>query len=210
MSRRSSERHTTFFNLTDALAAKGCALCALTAKAARDDLDAMLYENVNDPATRRALADSLGFCSAHAGLARELRDAFGIAMLYETLCRGLAARIENSDRPAPPTLCPVCKTAREAEARYVAEFCAHIGEPDFLQSFCESDGFCLAHFEQVMRVLPDAARPIVQAHQAKTFRTLADELKNFVKKHDYQNTDAIGPEADAWCRALDKIAGSGP
>jgi hypothetical protein len=209
MSRRPPERHSTFFNLTDALAAKGCALCTLAAKAAEDNLGTTLYENVNDPVTRRALSASLGWCGTHADLARQLRDAFGIAMLYETLCRDVAARIEGGDRPAV-TSCPVCKTVRETEARYIGEFCAHIDEPDFRQAFHASDGFCLAHFGQVMRAAPDIARSMVQSHQAKTFQMLADELKSFVKKHDYQNTTAIGPEADAWQRALDKVAGKGP
>jgi hypothetical protein len=206
MSRRPPERHTTFFNITDALAAKGCALCMLAAKAAADNLCATLYENVNDPVTRHALSASLGWCGVHADLARQLQDAFGIAMLYETLCRDVVARIEAGDRPTV-TSCPVCKTVREAETRYVGEFCVHIDEPDFRDRFRASDGFCLAHYEQVMRILPDAARSIVQSHEANTFQTLATELSDFIKKHDYQNTAAIGPEADAWQRALDKIAG---
>jgi hypothetical protein len=209
MSGRPPERHNTFFNLTDALAAKGCAFCALAAKAAEDNLGATLYENVNNPDTRRALSASLGWCASHARLALQLRDAFGIAMLYEALCREIASRIESGDMPAV-TSCPVCKTVRETEARYIGEFCGHIGEPDFRERFCASDGFCLAHFAQVMRAATDGARSIVQSHQAKTLQMLAEELKSFVKKHDYQNSTAIGPEADAWLRALDKIAGKDP
>jgi hypothetical protein len=208
MNHHPPERHTTFFNLTDALAAKGCAFCALAAKAAADNLSATLYENVNDPVTRRALSASLGWCSTHADLARQLHDAFGIAVLYETLCRDVAARIDAGDRPAV-TSCPVCNTVRETVVRYVTEFCAHFDEPDFRDKFHSSDGFCLPHYEQVMRTLPDVARSMVQSHQARTLRILADELKSFVKKHDYQSTAAIGSEADAWQRALDKIAGKG-
>jgi hypothetical protein len=209
MSRRPPERHTTFFKFTDALTVKGCALCTLAAKAAEDNLRATLYENVNDPLTRSALSASLGWCATHADLARQLQDAFGIAMLYEALCRDAAARIERGDMPTV-TSCPVCKTVRETETRYIGEFCAHIGEADFHQEFHASDGFCLAHFGQVMRAAPEVARLIVRSHQAKTFQMLAEELKSFVKKHDYQNTTVIGPEADAWQRALDKIAGKRP
>lgn len=129
MKKRTGERHTTYFNLTDALAEKGCALCLLAAKAAHDYLDAMLYENVNDIGTRKNMAASLGFCAPHAELARQMSDAFGVAILYEALCRDVITRIKNGETPRVGC-CPVCRAAQDAEQRYVGEFCEHIGEID--------------------------------------------------------------------------------
>jgi hypothetical protein len=210
MKRLTPERHLTFFNLADALAEKGCALCALAQKAARDYLESMLYENVNDPATRRAIADSLGFCAEHAAMIRQTNDAFGIALLYESLCRDVSRRIEHGETPSV-TNCPACKIQREAEERYASEFCSHIREADFRQKFEASDGFCLPHFAVVMRTLRDPdARTVVQSHHAKMLQKLADELKIFAEKHDYQRarTAVFGAESDAWQRALDKFAGA--
>jgi hypothetical protein len=79
------ERRSGFFNLFDALAEKGCAPCRLLAKAEHDTLDALLYENVNDPGTREAMSVSLGFCAAHAE-----RNVAGDSTSCTWLPRGLA------------------------------------------------------------------------------------------------------------------------
>jgi len=207
MKPRPPERHSTFYNLADALGRPGCALCRLTAKAVQDDLNALLYENVNDPGARRAMTDALGFCAAHAGLAAQLNDAFGIAILYEALCREAAARTGRGEQPAQRD-CPACRVARETGRRYADEFCGRLGETDLREKFLASDGFCLAHFQIVaQRITDEAARALVQSHQAATFRALADQLAAFIKKHDYKQTAPFGPEADAWQRALEKFAG---
>jgi hypothetical protein len=207
MKKRTGERHTTFFNLTDALAETGCAFCVLTAAAAHRYLEAMLYEYVNDPGTRKAMATSLGFCPAHARLAREARDALGVAILYEALCRGAASRIRKGHMPLVG-FCPVCRAEADAEQRYVRAFSTHIVEKDFEAQFLASDGFCLSHFQSVCESLADnAARELVRTHQAKTLETLAAQLRLFAEKHDYRNTTEFGPEGDAWQRALEKLAG---
>lgn len=207
MKRRVQERHTTYFNLIEALEARGCALCTRSAIAARRYLDAMLYENVNDSSTRKNMAASLGFCSAHARMARDMNDAFGLSILYEALCWDVAERIQKG-RTLPVEPCPVCNAVEDCEKRYIAEFCARFGEEEFRKTFLASDGFCLPHFKSVVSQMRDGQSvTIVRSHQVKTFGALAEELNTFLKKHDYDKVSEFGGEADAWIRCLEKFTG---
>jgi len=202
------ERHTAFFNLFDALAENGCALCRLAAKAAHDSLDSLLYENVNDPGTRQALSASHGFCVAHAELATHMSDALGVAMLYETLCREAANRVARELPMGATQPCPICCAAADVNERYLAEFCLRIGESDFHERFLASDGFCLPHFQRVITMVHDKATGgIVRAHEAKTLLALADQLHVFVKKHDYKRESDFAAEGASWLRALEKFVG---
>jgi hypothetical protein len=208
MKRRPPERHTTFFNLMDAMAEKGCALCRLVAKAEHDSLDSLLYENVNDPGARQAMSASRGFCAAHAELATHMSDAFGIAMLYETLCREAAGRITGGLTLEAAKPCPICRAAADAEDRHIGEFCLRMSEPDFRERFLASEGFCLPHFQKLAAMIRDKAiGQIVGAHEAATLLALADQLRVFIDKHDHKRPAAFGAEATAWLRALEKFSG---
>lgn len=207
MKRHIPERHTTFFNLTDAMAEDGCALCRLVARAEHDTLDALLYENVNDPATHKALSASLGFCPLHSELATHMSDAFGIAVLYEALCRDAASRFTGDSSLEPTSPCPICRSAVDSENRHVAEFCLRLREPDFRDKFLASESFCLRHYQRVESAIPDGAmRETVRAHEAATLLALADQLRLFIDKHDYKKAATFGPEAIAWLRALEKFS----
>jgi len=208
MKRRAPERHSTFFNLSDAMAEKGCALCRLVARAEHDALEALLYENVNDPGTRDAMLASLGFCPAHAELATRMSDAFGIAMLYEALCWEAAGRITGALSLGATKPCPICRAGTDAEERYRAELCLRMSEPDFRERFLASEGFCLPHYQKVAAMIHDQAiGEIVRAHEAATLLALADQLRVFIDKHGYKKSAAFGAEAIAWLRALEKFSG---
>jgi hypothetical protein len=208
MKPQSRERHTAFFNLFDALAEKDCALCRLVAKVEHDSLDSLLYENVNDPGTREAMSASRGFCAAHADLATHMSDALGVAMLYETLCREAANHVTRELPLGATQPCPICRTAADAEERYIAEFCLRIAESDFRERFLVSDGFCLPHFRRATAIIRDKATDrIVRTHEAKTLLALADQLRVFVEKHDYKRAAEFAAEAVSWLRALEKFAG---
>jgi hypothetical protein len=136
-----------------------------------------------------------------------MKDALGIAIIYESLCRDVANRIENGETPCVGK-CPVCRAVAETEERYLSEFGARIGESDFQETFRSSDGFCLVHYGMVILALRDKnAHAIVQSHHASILRSLAEQLKLFIEKHDYKKSAEFGAEADAWLRALDKFVG---
>ena len=74
----------TYFDLRDACQLPGCPVCRIEQRTVQRFLDALMYENVNDPGTRDRLRGSLGFCHEHAWqVANEmLGNALGMAIIY--------------------------------------------------------------------------------------------------------------------------------
>ena len=109
--------------LRESFGEPGCPLCRLLEGKERRALEAILWEQVNDPATADRLAAARGFCWEHswalvpAGAA--VHSHLGVAILLERLLRlafrsgparnGLAGWL----RPVAP--CPVCEWLGQAE-----------------------------------------------------------------------------------------------
>ena len=79
------EKHSTYFNMLDALKEKGCPLCRLSDKSAHSYFDAFLFENVTDREVSKKLRASGGFCREHSERFLEFNDTLGAAIVYESL-----------------------------------------------------------------------------------------------------------------------------
>ncbi len=92
-------------NLKHAMREPGCPLCRLQREAEKRYLDNLLWENVNDPATREQWAAGLGFCTRHAWQLQRLEaqrygDGLGNAILYEDLLQRVISALEALAREA--------------------------------------------------------------------------------------------------------------
>jgi len=202
------ERHTTFYELWDALAAPdACAICRLRRKRARAFMEGFFYENVNEPGLRENLHDSLGFSPEALSLAEDIHDALGLSIVYAALCDDVARRLvrpEPSLSPEQP--CPLAAHARETEQRYLAEFARHYADEDLQARYETGFGFCVGHLREVLALLGDRTlRQRLCAAETRKFTALRDELKRFEAKNDYRNREPFGGEADGWQRALRKF-----
>jgi len=84
----------TLIDLKRALGQEGCPICRLQAEAEERYLGHVLWENVNDLATRARFLPSWGYCGRHARLLghlelKDYRDAMGTAIMYESLIQQL-------------------------------------------------------------------------------------------------------------------------
>jgi len=82
----------TLTNLEDAMERSGCPICYLGKKVAKHNLESLLWENVNDPATREAINAALGFCPDHTQLLVMLEmsssgPVLGVNLIFEHLAR---------------------------------------------------------------------------------------------------------------------------
>lgn len=115
--------------LEDAFAYAGCPVCRLVAETTRRGLEALLYENVNDPGTHRVLLASRGYCTEHTWAlvpaSEAVHSRIGVAILFERLLADLLRQRERVERvsrwlqPAAP--CPACVTNRATADAYLAE-----------------------------------------------------------------------------------------
>ncbi|MBI2469276.1 MAG: hypothetical protein HYV62_15895 [Candidatus Rokubacteria bacterium] len=229
-------KFVAYFHLVDACGGSGCPVCRCLRELTLRSLDALLYEQVNDPDTRARLSRSWGFCAWHAWLATEVRNApLGIAIVYEDLLRQARARLGAAHleltrapvargwrrlfrRATPVELvaaraarvpCPLCVTLAEAEAGYLRTVLDSLEDPEFDGAYGRSDGLCLPHLVLALAAHPGhggAAALVARALQK--LDRLAAELRAFVAKHDYREQAPFSPdEAVSWTRALGFLVG---
>lgn len=112
--------------LEEAFAEPGCPLCRLLARKERRSLEALLWEQVNDPLTAERIARARGFCWEHAWAlvpaGAAVHSHLGVAIVVERVLRQAlqAWRAGALDRWwTPQAPCPVCVWLGEAEETLV-------------------------------------------------------------------------------------------
>jgi hypothetical protein len=227
-----------FFRLIEACREPGCPVCRCLAADSRQYLEALLYEQVNDPETRRRLHASWGFCNWHAWMLRETSEpAFGASILYEDLVGAAVRRFERlagrtvgsasgllgrlrrllgRHRPLLATLyrrreaCPACRVVADAEVRYLTTALRFIEDPQFDRAYARSQGLCVPHAVRALELA--AGGPCAQQLIARTlpkWAALRRVLAQFVGKHDYRTTRPFTEdEGTAYLRAFATLAGA--
>lgn len=94
-------KHTTYFNLLDALKENGCAICALIKKSVHKSMDDFLYEQVNDSGVRKEIKESFGFCNRHAWQLQKFGDGFSQAIVYSDLINIVLKQLKEADEALP-------------------------------------------------------------------------------------------------------------
>jgi hypothetical protein len=231
------ERFIGYFRLIEACEASGCPVCRCVTRESRSHLDALLYEQVTDPDTRRALRASWGFCNWHTWMLREIEQSiFGSAIIYEDLVRialQQAQRLgERMARPARAgwlstllgrrraggtvapyrqrAVCPACRNIADVERRYLGTLVGFINDGDLRAAYARSDGLCVPHLFAAVEGHEERleARVLVDETRAK-WRKLGEELGSFIAKHDHRNREAYtGAEAASTTRAFELLAGA--
>jgi Family of unknown function (DUF6062) len=222
--------------LVEACARPGCPVCGCLRDTATRHLAAVLAEHVTDPVSRARLAAASGFCAAHATALSEMPEAaLGTAIVYHALVeqasrwleesartvskperrrgwRSLVGRRSHSAResPARRARCPVCVELVAAEACYLDGLLEGLATPELWRAYASSDGLCLPHLDlAVTRGGPRSETAPLIALTRDKLRALAEDLRQFVDKHDHRVTRPrfTDREADAWRRALALLAG---
>jgi len=233
-----SERFISFFRLVDACAAPGCPVCRCLLADSRQYLEALLYEHVNDPDTRRRLRVAWGFCNHHTWMLREISDsAFGSAIIYEDMLRVVIQRFERRGRGRDPEspgcwrrlwrlfgrnrrpllvelhggrpMCPACRERVAAERRYVHVVLGFVSDFQFERAYRRSDGLCVPHALQAVDMGPAGPAEVLMTRTLPKWAALRRDLTTFIEKHDHRNTVPF-TDADRTgsVRAFEALAGA--
>jgi hypothetical protein len=224
-----------YFRLVDACVQTGCPVCRAVEEDGRRHLDAIMYEQVNDPHTRRGLGASWGFCNWHTWMLLEVPSAkSGAAIIHEDLLRGLLHRLGRLRDRVPsgprkalarlfrrhrrPTIvelarrrkaCPVCAWCAEAETGYLLTLLRFSDDPQFARAYAKSDGICVPHLLDAVAL--GAGTPGLSHLFDRTlgkWEELRKDLERFVSKHDYRNQEPFTEaEASSYRRAFEAVSG---
>jgi hypothetical protein len=223
-------RDSAAFEVREALAQPGCAVCHLAVRSVGRLIQSVAYEQVNDPGLRKQLRAARGFCNEHAyRWLREARSVLGTALIYRDvlhaaidaveagqgkngqrngLLRGLlgSASVSNGREG----LCPACRVQSEAEARYLEALIASVvADTEAAAALERSDGLCYRHTLAALRVGGPAAELIVDGLRQKIDELLQD-LDEVIRKEDYRFRDEprTNGERTAPSRAIAWAAGA--
>jgi hypothetical protein len=227
--------HSPFvFELSDACRKPGCPVCCLSHASPERYLEALFYEYVNDPETRKRLVKSLGFCREHADLLLETRiaDVLGASIIYENIVRDVLRNLPNAaiapvsgltreqTRPFKKLInssprsghCIACEHEETAAERVLNELGKSIIEEKIRSALGGSDGLCFPHLAQLLERIdePQAIGYLLSLTQKK-LETLQSEMSELIRKHDYrfQSEGVQEQEALAWRKAMRMISGAG-
>jgi hypothetical protein len=220
----------SYFNLIDACSEPGCPVCRLLRSDADRALDAMMYENANEPESHLEFRNGRGLCNTHGWqLTQYAGYSLGTAILYKaTINEVLKVMQQTANQPPlvqklvrrsgrgaaladalePTTSCFVCKTLSIAEPTYIQIFAQSLGDEKFLAAYRNSDGLCLPHFRQLLRRVDESDVQTILAIQQSLWERLEAELKLFADKNIAERMhEAIGQEGDSWQRAIGSTSG---
>jgi hypothetical protein len=229
------EKFIGFGRLVEACGQSGCPVCRCLIDESRGHLGALLYEQVTDADTRRALRASWGFCNWHTWMLPEVEQSiFGAAIIYEDLVRIALERTADLGEGGPASRrsgwgrwwwrrrdagarprrrrspCPVCVTTAESEGRYLDTLVRFADDGDLQAAYAGSDGLCLSHLLAALETAePGAGTRWLVTRTRERWARLGRELESFVAKHDYRNREPYTEaEADSYTRAFGMLAGA--
>lgn len=218
-----NDKHTPYFELRDAMAAGGCALCHLSFRASRHYLDTLNYEGVNDPGLRQSLVAANGFCNRHAWEWAHMHgSALGVALVYRNILKRWLETLENGrgagrrreqvvsvvDRLRPHEECPACRVEAEAARQAGEVLLQYLRDEDIATRYVPAGGLCLPHLRLAISLgIPEQAQTL-QAWQTQVYQTLVGQLDEFIRKQDYRfASEPVGEEGNAWRRAVAAVVG---
>lgn len=231
------ERFVGYFRLIEACAQPGCPVCGCLVADSRAYLKAVLYEQVTDPETRRALRRSWGFCNWHTWMLADVENsAFGSAIVCEDLVTRALRRTQRR-RPGPrlgavgrwvgallgrrrrPLLaelyerrapCPACVDTAQTQARYLENLVHFVDDEALRAAYALSDGLCVPHVVLAVAQGRETARvETLVARTREAWTRIGRDLAAFVGKHDHRNREpCTEAEATSRARALEMLAGA--
>lgn len=231
---KEKSKYLIYFDLWDSFQEPGCPVCRLLEKNSNRFLDGLLYERVNDVGTREKLRKSLGLCNWHGYKTLEAGScALGLGIIYEDISKRIIENLDKVQSFLPVAggsrflfrlfkrdfsgkaidqmksrgRCPACENARLFEQYYLKALLDYLSETDFELRFTQSSGICYSHLGEALKEFSKHKNlRLLVAKEIEKFRSLREELKEFVRKQDFNCRDEpSGSEKDSWIRALEMV-----
>jgi hypothetical protein len=197
-----------------------CPLCRVAHKADREYIWHFFDQGADQDESIDQVRRACGFCSEHIEMLRRIeiegmKSTLAISTMFADTFEGIVEDLEALALGARffRSPCPACASRDRyllQNARYLLDELAT--SPGRREAFEVSPGLCFAHFELVWDAAQTPAdRELILTVQRNAARSLLDELREHVRKHDDKfRHEAKGAERDSWRRAIFMTAGWPP
>jgi len=204
------QKHMVDFDLQEALAQPGCAICRLATRDVSRYLQSLLAL-VNDVKMRQELRMSGGLCREHAWQAAALGSRLSVYILWCDLVSAALGGLQHAiprPRDAGQGGCMVCRRHAKATGIYCDVLVRHLERGGLRGDYAASAGLCVPHLWFAMTRAGAAAKRFLLETERSNLERLQADLQEVIRKNDYRfHNEPWGPERDAWRRATAKLAG---
>ena len=223
--------------LTDAYAALSeCPFCELEKKLEKEAAEYALGASMMEPESRIE-SNKKGFCRRHFEFLLKEQKALSLALVLDTHLAEIVNTSEGVPAPEKQGLfakkasfcdeiakkvsefnsgCVICDKLEYTLTKFARVFWyLYKNEPEFKEKVLNSNGFCLPHFELILKNAKAElgekngellAKEIIEL-ELKSLKTLNEDTNWFTKKFDYRFKDAPWNNSkDAIPRAVNKLA----
>ncbi|MGC8544406.1 MAG: hypothetical protein ACP5NR_00475 [Athalassotoga sp.] len=181
----------------------GCPICELTSESVDDNIDALFYENVNDPSERKKFSSGPGFCPKHLKMVEDHLRAhpelgiLGVSVLYGTISDEIMHALDGESIKFGEN-CQMCAIEKDSEKRYLDLFAQYISNEERLKRYENSISMvCLKHTNELTK---SEINPNFKRVQISKMEKVINSLKEFVRKSDYRYSkeSVFLMEGEAW------------
>ncbi|MFQ3547342.1 MAG: DUF6062 family protein [Termitinemataceae bacterium] len=186
------DKHINFFELEKACEQDGCPLCRIVSDRAYRYLDNMLFEHISDRPFRASHRAAGGFCREHAKHLYNFRDGLAVAILGRDILEDRLTSFQTRRPWKPKAICPICAEQQRIEQEYLSFLAETTGtsqeELELQRKFTASEGLCIPHYEQFLRLNKRIPQWIKQ-FQEQQFQSLLERVNRFIDLSAYGKQD---------------------
>jgi hypothetical protein len=162
-------------------------------------MDNLLFEHVSDRAFRAAYRAAGGFCAYHSRHLESFRDGLAVAILGRDILEDRLKSFATGKFRKPKAPCPVCQEQDRIEKEYLGFFAGSGGdspeEADLRALFTASDGFCVPHYEGLLKSVRNVPAWIIR-FQEERFKALLARTERFIELSAYGRQEAFSQLAE--------------
>lgn len=198
-----------------------CPLCLIERRLESEAVEYELGAAMMEP-DHRELSNEKGFCKRHLEMMFEKENKLSLALVLDTHIAEVRKKISGIKeakkglfKKETPSIsetvdsCIVCEKIEHTMNRYMDVLVEmYKDEPDFRDKFQKSKGFCLPHFEKLLkRAKGDFLNALIEKEE-KELEAINEDIHKFTLKFDYRNRDMEwGTAKDAPKRSVEKVVG---
>lgn len=115
-----------------------------------------------------------------------------------------------ADRVSKKKECHICKSLKQSEDAYLEWLVNGLEKKEFREAYLNSDGLCLPHLRQVLKITKDKYHAYLLVEKAEKYlKSLDKNLKEYIRKHawDFRLEPKYASEQASWIRAVAFFAG---